>query len=165
MFDTSKDKLYRVSIDFHIGNLLNDAINAHLNYIAAMCKMRGRKTDCVELSLKSFHNYVEKGGKNFNLVLSDKKDRIIEDNILNLEFNCGLNPNVKNKNHFFLCVAMDDIREELKLYNEPIIYFTQYESDDVEHECLHELTDILTYRDYFENPLKYIEIKKVEKIS
>ena len=164
MFDTSKDTLYTVSIGFHLGNLLNDAVDNHLNYMKSMCKMRGRKTECIEQSLKSFNQYIENKGKIFDLKLSDDKDKILEDKILNLEFKCGLNPNVKNKNHFFLCVAMDDIREELKNYNDPIIYFTSYENDE-EHECMHELLDILTFRDYFENPLKYIEIKKVEKIS
>lgn len=159
------DDLYRVSITFQFGKLLNDALNHHIEVMTSMCKMRGRKMDFVDESKRSFEKFIKENGKYFNIFFEDDKNLRVNEQLLCLEFTCGINKNVKDKNHFILCVAMDDIREELKLYNCPMIYFTQIDKDDTEHECYHDLLDILTYRNYFETPLNYIKIEKIQKIS
>lgn len=159
------DEIYIISIRFLLGDLVNDAINHHLAVMESICKMRGRKIDYVHDSLKTFINFVETDGKDIGLSLSKSKDRIVEEKILNMSFKCGINKNIKDKNHFILCVAMDDIREELHNFDTPMIYFTHFEKDGEEIECCHDFLDILTYHEYFENPLKYIKIEKIEKKS
>ena len=159
------DDLYRVNISFHLGKLINDALGQHFKNLIAMCKMRGRKMDYVDESKRSFEKFVKDNGKYLDISLIDDKKDIVNDKIMKMEFTCGINKNVKDINHFILCVAMDDIREELKIYNCPMVYFTHIEKDETEHECCHDLIDLLTYRKYFESPLNYIKIEKIQKIS
>lgn len=159
------DDLYRVNISFYLGKLINDALQHHFDVLIAMCKMRGRKMDYVEESKRSFEKFVNENGKYLDISLLDSKNLLVNEKIMNLEFTCGINKNIKDVSHFILCVAMDDIREELKNYNCPMVYFTHFDKDETEYECYHELLDILTFREYFETPLNYIKIEKIKKIS
>ena len=131
----------------------------------SICKMRGRKIEYVNESLKTFIKFVETDGKDIGLSLSKSKDRIVEEKNLNMKFKCGINKNIKDKNHYILCVAMDDIREEMSNFDCHMIYFTHFDKNDEEIECCHDFVDILTFHEYFENPLKYIKIEKIEKKS
>lgn len=160
------DKLYDVYIDFHFGNLINDFIIHFLNHKKELCEQRKRDISHYEYAFESFQNFLHYYGTIFKLVKSENGERMLEDTVMSINLVCGVNQYIKDQYHHVLETSMDEIREYLRNYGDIILVrFTVFDDEEGDEESKLFLEDILTYWEYYENPLKYIEIKKVERKS
>lgn len=160
------DKIYSIEANFHLGNLINDWVVFYLDNHKDLCNRRNRPLDYYEEACESFQHFLRYFGEIFQLEKSTKEGRLVDDVILNVKLKAGINNLIKDQHHHILETTMDEIREHLRDYGDIIIVRAMvFDDEEGDEECTHSIEDILEYWEYYENPLRYIEFVKVEKIS
>ena len=157
-------KIYEVSAKFHFGNLLNDWFIFESNHYMELCERRGRDLkDYVDLC-DSFDDFLNCFGELFGLKRSEDCNRSVEDVVMDIQLLAGINDNIKDQYHHILETTMDEIREHFRDYGDIIIVrHMVFDDEDCDEMCVHTLEDILSFWEYYEDPLRYIEFKSVKR--